>query len=120
MSVRRQRPPRRHAARCCSPRSAIFSPKDGVSTQAEARVFSASPPRKAGPRTAGAVLAAPVVSRQIVEELGGGFVAEASQSGAIVVIDEGVDEGVALGVVGKAVFAGAGGVAGVAVKGFGE
>ncbi|MGE0260903.1 MAG: hypothetical protein AB7H71_17585, partial [Alphaproteobacteria bacterium] len=41
-----------------------------------------------------------VVSRQVVEDLGGGFVAEASQSGAIVVIDEGVDEGVALGVVG--------------------
>ena len=55
-----------------------------------------------------------------MEELGGGFVAEASQSGAIVVIDEGVDEGVALGVVGEAVFAGVGGVAGVAVKGFGE
>ena len=61
-----------------------------------------------------------VVSRQVVEELGGGFVAEASQSGAIVVIDEGVDEGVALSVVGEAVFAGVGGVAGVAVKGFGE
>ena len=61
-----------------------------------------------------------VVSRQVVEELGGGFVAEGSQSGAIVVIDEGVDEGVALGVVGEAVFAGVGGVAGVAVKGFGE
>ena len=56
------------------------------------------------------------VSRQVVEELGGGFVAEASQSGAIVVIDEGMDEGVALSVVGEAVFAGVGGVAGVAVK----
>src|SRR6516165_3835398 len=61
-----------------------------------------------------------VVSRQVVEELGGGFVTEASQSGVIVVIDDGMDEGVALGVVGEAVFAGVGGGAGVAVKGFGE
>ncbi|HEY5209203.1 MAG TPA: hypothetical protein VIJ42_07145, partial [Stellaceae bacterium] len=46
-----------------------------------------------------------VVSREVSEELGGGFVAEASQSGSIVVMDEGFDEGVALGAIAEAVFA---------------
>ena len=43
-----------------------------------------------------------VVSREISEELGGCLVAEASQTGAIVVGDEGVEVGVAFGMVAKA------------------
>jgi hypothetical protein len=60
------------------------------------------------------------VSREVSEELGWGFVAEASQSGSIVVVDEGMDEGVALGVIGEAVFTGVAGGSGVAFEGFGE
>ena len=61
-----------------------------------------------------------VVSREIGEDLCGCFVPEASQSGAIVVADEGVDECVSLGVIVEAVFAGIGGGAGMAVEGLAE
>jgi hypothetical protein len=43
-----------------------------------------------------------VVSREISEEFGGRLVSEASQTGAIVVGDEGVEIGVAFGMVAKA------------------
>ncbi|MDP2245159.1 MAG: hypothetical protein Q8K09_14370, partial [Pseudomonas sp.] len=46
-----------------------------------------------------------VVSREVVEHFGGGFVAQASQSGSIVVLHEGEDEGVALSGVCEAVLA---------------
>jgi len=61
-----------------------------------------------------------VVSRKVGEDFGGRFVVETSQPGTIVVIDEGLDEGVALGVIGEAVFAGVGGGSGMALEGFGE
>jgi hypothetical protein len=49
------------------------------------------------------------VSREIGECFSGGFVPEASQSGTIVVGDEGEDEGVSLGVIVEAVPSGVGG-----------
>jgi hypothetical protein len=60
------------------------------------------------------------VSREVVEAFGGGLIAEASQSGSIVVVDEGVDEGVALGVVVEAVAAEVGLRSRMGVEGFGE
>jgi hypothetical protein len=42
-----------------------------------------------------------VVSREISEEFGGGLVVEASQAGAVVVGDEGVEVGIAFGMIEK-------------------
>ena len=47
-----------------------------------------------------------VVSREISEEFGGGLVVEASQAGTVVVGDEGVEVGVAFGMVNKAAVVG--------------
>jgi len=47
-----------------------------------------------------------VVSREISEEFGGGLVVEASQAGTVVVGDEGVEVGIAFGMVNKAAVVG--------------
>jgi hypothetical protein len=59
------------------------------------------------------------VSGEVVEDLARGLVAEASQSGSIVVGDEAEDEGVALGGVVEAVAAAVGLGAGMGLQGFG-
>ena len=61
-----------------------------------------------------------VVSREVSEEFGGCFMAEASQARAIVVVDEGLDKGVALGVMVEAIFAGVAGGPGMSCEGVAE
>ena len=46
------------------------------------------------------------MSREISEEFGGGLVVEASQAGTVVVGDEGVEVGIAFGMVNKAAVVG--------------
>ncbi len=60
------------------------------------------------------------MSRKVGEDLGWGFVAEASQPGSIVVVNEGEDEGVSFGMGREAVLAEVGGAVVLGVEGLAE